>query len=128
MVAASPGSPPKPKSIYYAGQMVTTAQADMVWNNDGHTLWLRLERENLQIVEISCPGTDACQSRNGCVVQWFVRLYGFDCNIGACAPEEKLEICWALVGDPNYLEEAQLWFVPVKDEVFHAWMTSRLQT
>ena len=104
-----------------------TQTADMIWHNDGHSLWLRIDKTELQILEVSCPDTEdsKCKSKNGCVVKWFVKLYGFDCNIGSCAPEEHLEICWTLVGDPDTLELAQLWFVPVKDEVFYAWMTSR---
>jgi hypothetical protein len=104
-----------------------TQTADVIWHNDGHSLWLSIEKAELQILEVSCPDTEdaECKSKQGCVVQWFVKLYGLDCNIGTCAPEEHIEICWSLVGDPDMLDIAQLWFVPVKDEVFYAWMTSR---
>jgi len=103
--------------------------AEMIWNNDGHTLWLKIEKTELQIIEVKCPEAEdsTCASSSGCVVKWFVNLYGFDCNIGACPPEEHLEVCWALVGDQNNLDMAQLWFVPVKDEIFYAWMQSRVQ-
>lgn len=105
-------------------------QIDMKWHNDGHSLWLQIEKSELKILQISCPEVEGSEcmweSTNGCVVRWFLSLYGFECNIGACAPEEHLEICWALVGDKNMLDAAQLWFVPTKDEVFYAWMKSRL--
>lgn len=105
--------------------MNTTAQASMEWNNDGHTITLRINRSELEILETTCPGTEQCQSRTGCVVQHFIGRYGFECNIGACPPEEVMEICWALVGDDWDLDAAQLWFVPIKDEVFYAWMQTR---
>ena len=106
--------------------MVNATEADMIWHNDGHSLWLRINRADLEILEIKCPGGDECGSKNGCVVKWFIGIYGFDCNIGTSAPEEHLEICWALVGDADSVDTSQLWFVPVKDEVFYAWMTSRI--
>jgi hypothetical protein len=97
----------------------------MEWHNDGHSLTLQINRTELLILEINCPGGDECSTRHGCLVKYFVNRFGFECNIGVCVPEETLEICWALVGDPHDIDAAQLWFVPVKDEVFYAWMTSR---
>jgi len=102
------------------------AQHDMRWHNDGHTITMRINRSEIEIVEVSCPGGDECSSRSGCVVKYFVSRYGLECNIGACAPEEVMEICWALVGDDYDIDAAQLWFVPIKDEVFYAWMQSRV--
>lgn len=104
---------------------MTSSQFDLAWNNDGHTLTLQINKTDLDILQVNCPGDGPCITRHGCVVKYFVERYGFECNIGVCAPEETLEICWALVGDTYDLEVSQLWFVPVKDDVFYAWMSSR---
>lgn len=125
--------------------MPTITPDEVVWSNDGHTITLHINKEELEILDISCPHDlefmndieeeaikDAvvghpCMagSRVGCVVKYFVNLYGFECNIGSCAPEPVLEISWSLLGSVDDIDQAQLWFVPIKDEVFYAWMTQR---
>lgn len=116
--------------------MSTITPDEVVWSNDGHTITLHLDKENLEILQVTCPHDseqDESQdhpclsnSRVGCVVKYFVNLYGFECNIGSCAPEPVLEISWSLLGSIDDIDQAQLWFVPVKDEVFYAWMTQRI--
>ena len=127
--------------------MPTITPDEVVWSNDGHTIMLHINKENLEVLEVSCPhdpefrndidpdavDTDGdgyvkpCMegSRVGCVVKYFVNLYGLECNIGSCAPEPVLEISWCLQGSVDDIDLAQLWFVPIQDEVFYAWMTQR---
>jgi len=118
--------------------MVSTAVGDnleMEWHNDGHTIALSLNKSQVEIVEVICPSENggACESDSrsnlspdglGCIVQYFIRRFGVECNIGQCPPEETMEICWTLVGNKNDPDASQLWFVPVNDEVFYAWMSS----
>lgn len=100
---------------------------ELVWHNDGHVIHLMLQGPEVVIQEVSCPGDGECHLNDVCVVDYFTNRYGFECNIGSCAPSGQMEICWALAGSTDRdIDEAQLWFVPVDDEVFYAWMTSRI--
>ena len=88
-------------------------------------------KSELEVYDISCPHmnspTAPCHSgRHGCAVKYFIHRFGMDCNVGSCMASEMLEICWSLVGDLADLDESQLWFVPLNDEVFHSWMESRM--
>jgi hypothetical protein len=100
------------------------AVEDMVWHKDGHSLTLQISKENLVVLDVSCSG-GVCQHKVGCIVQWFVRRYGFDCNVGVCDPERVLEIAWMVAGDPDDVETCQVWFIPVKDEAFSAWLATQ---
>lgn len=33
-----------------------------------------------------------------------------------------MEISWTLVGDINNFDSCQLWFMPLNDEIFNAWI------
>jgi hypothetical protein len=104
---------------------------EQVWHNDKHKLSLRINKSELEIMQIICPeeGLHACTNRDGvCVVQHFIGLYGLDCNGGVCPAQEHLEICWTLIGDVNDVESSQLWFIPLADEVFQAWIVSNQET
>jgi antibiotic biosynthesis monooxygenase (ABM) superfamily enzyme len=48
-----------------------------------------------------------------------------ECNAGTCPPQEFLEICWTLVGDKKNVDASQVWFMPLADDVFAAWLTSQ---
>lgn len=101
---------------------------EMAWHNDGHVILLSINKSELEILQITCPHDDDdgdCHSDAGCIVNYFINRFGLDCNIGVCAPEPTLEICWALSGDRRDPEAAQLWFVPLNDDVFHAWLSTR---
>jgi len=103
-------------------------EIEQIWHNDHHRLSLRINRSELEILEIICPATepsaDCINSEGECVVEWFISRYGMDCNGGICMAEHDMEICWTLIGDRNNPEAGQLWFMPLKDEVFQAWLIS----
>ena len=101
---------------------------EMAWHNDGHVLLLSINKSELEVLQTTCPHDDddgPCHSDAGCIVQYFIHRFGLECNIGVCAPEPTLEICWALAGDRRDPDAAQLWFVPINDDVFYSWMASR---
>ncbi|MEO2158271.1 MAG: hypothetical protein ABGX31_02930 [bacterium] len=119
-----------PSFGYYGSVPTATAQDQVLWNNDGHTISLRLNKAELEIVAIVCPFPEGdeeapCRSKTGCVVKHFVNLYGMECNIGVCPPEPTMEISWCLQGDFSDIDTSQLWFVPTEDEVFYAWMSQK---
>lgn len=97
---------------------------EMVWHRDGHFIHLQLNKENLLITHVTCPGGE-CDHKGSCIVEWFIRRFGLDCNVGICPPEENLEIAWCLVGDENDLDLCQIWVIPVKDEAFSAWLVTQ---
>ncbi len=107
-----------------------TAEDEVLWNNDGHTIELRLNKAELNIIAVVCPHEEddseaPCRSSSGCVVKHFVHIYGLECNIGVCPPEPVMEISWCLQGNFGDIESSQLWFVPTDDEVFYAWMSQK---
>jgi hypothetical protein len=101
---------------------------EMLWHNDGHSIILSIKKSELEVLQTNCPHEEEdgpCYSDVGCIVQYFIHRFGMECNIGVCPPEPTLEICWALAGEPRDPDAAQLWFVPVNDEVFYAWMVTQ---
>jgi hypothetical protein len=103
---------------------------EMVWHNDNHAIHLRVNRSEVEIVQVDCPDEDSgsCQiDENGCVVRYFIDRFGFDCNAGSCPASEKIQICWTLGGNIRDIDACQLWFMPITDETFQAWVESRNQ-
>jgi|688.fasta_scaffold926380_2 hypothetical protein len=105
--------------------MAHNQEYEQTWHNDGHTLHLRINKSDLEIIDILCPheGASPCKNIMGdCIVTWFVNRFGMDCNGGLCPPSEFMEISWTLVGDINNFDSCQLWFMPLNDEIFNAWI------
>ncbi|CAB4155367.1 hypothetical protein UFOVP658_4 [uncultured Caudovirales phage] len=101
--------------------------SDQYWHNDGHKITLQINRAEIEVLHIECPGGESeCITEDyGCIVRWFIERFGMECNAGSCAPEEVLEICWTIVGNKRNIDAAQVWFMPMKDDVFAAWMISQ---
>lgn len=101
---------------------------EMVWHNDGHSITIQLQKHELVILEINCPAEDDmadCQhDRHGCLVEFFLRRFGFDCNVGIAFPKETMGIAWTLVGDRHDIDACQVWVIPVDDEAFAAWLVT----
>lgn len=100
----------------------------MIWHNDGHVIHLRINRSEAEVVQIDCPNKDggACIMENGdCAVEWLVYRFGLDCNAGSCPAAESIQICWTIAGDKRDIDACQLWFMPLSDETFQAWIISR---
>jgi hypothetical protein len=105
------------------------ALEELMWHNDGHEITLRIIKSEISVLEVFCPHSGnpegACQDQSyGCLVDWFLMRYGLECNVGSCAPEEKIKICWTLQGERRDIEACQVWFMPVTDDVFSAWLVS----
>jgi hypothetical protein len=103
------------------------ALEEMMWHNDGHKLILKLVKSEIEIESVYCPhGNEGeCFIQDyGCAVRWFADRFGMECNVGSCYVDKSLEICWTLVGSPRDIESCQVWFMPLADEVFSAWLIS----
>jgi hypothetical protein len=106
-------------------------EQEITWNKDGHSVSLRIEKNNLVISGVHCPHADAekkpCHlTEDGCAVKWFLLVYGLECNVGVVDPAPTIEIAWSLVGNPNEgLNACQVWVIPVEDEFFSAWVVTQ---
>ena len=101
----------------------------MKWHDDGHYLRLRIWKSELEITEIHCPHNNDGQCYDpvyGCIVEYFIGRFGLDCNAGTCLAIDKLDLCWTISGDRRIIDECQLWFMPKTDEIFVAWLESKL--
>lgn len=102
--------------------------SEQIWHNDGHEISLRINRADLEILTVFCPHevNDAqCKNKFGeCTVSSFILRYGMDCNAGVCDAHTPMKICWTLIGDKDSLDECQVWFMPIADHVFSAWLES----
>jgi hypothetical protein len=107
--------------------MVTTTE-EMVWYNDGHLVYLTINRSEVVISHIHCPGGEerACQKgRFECIVKYFLETYGLECNVGTCECAPSLELAWAAIGDFDDAEQCQVWVIPTSDEAFAAWLITQ---
>ena len=61
-------------------------EQEITWNNDGHSISLRLEKNLLVITGVHCPHLESeskpCHlTDDGCIVKWFLLVYGLECNV-----------------------------------------------
>ncbi len=102
-------------------------ELQQVWHNDGHKIELRINKAELEVLSTICPHEDDSPCKNiagDCVVTWFIDRFGMECNGGICPPAEFIEISWTTVGDINNFDSCQVWFMPLTDDIFSAWMIS----
>jgi hypothetical protein len=65
--------------------MIKVDDGEMLWHNDGHSISLRINKSDVEILEILCPTGRAGEchhERVGCVVKYFIGRFGLDCNFG----------------------------------------------
>lgn len=101
---------------------MNTITDTMVWHNDGHAMHLRLDKDQLSIIQVDCPGTEECQINSGCIVTWFLNRYGLECNVGIASPSAIMQIAWSISGDNSDPDLCQVWVIPIDDEAFAAWL------
>lgn len=103
-------------------------ETDIVWHDDGHVISVRINKSELEVTGIRCPGLpdSLCADEDyGCLVTHYVNRFGMECNAGVCPASENLEVCWTLIGDRRNLDLAQVWFIPKTDETFAAWLITK---
>jgi hypothetical protein len=99
-----------------------------VWRNDGHAIYLQLNRSELSIQITICPGGEDRECKVGkfdCIVEWFLDRYGLDCNVGVSEVASEMQIAWTMQGDTDDVDLCQVWVIPVQDEAFAAWLTTQ---
>jgi len=107
---------------------VESVEDTTVWHSDGHSIYMVLNRNELEIQVVSCPGHEARECQIGkfdCIVDWFLGRYGLDCNVGVCEISSTMEIAWSVQGDTDDIDTCQVWVIPVADEAFSAWLATQ---
>jgi len=105
---------------------VTDVNDAAVWHNDGHVMYLELNKAEVVVQAVVCPESTECKhERLGCLVQYFLNQFGLDCNVGVCSPSAEMVIAWMLVGDPYDIDACQVWVIPIEDEAFSAWLVTQ---
>ena len=70
--------------------------SELTWNDDGHSLGLRIEKTELVITEIFCPNSEdgaKCKLHSEeCIVRLFVQRFGLECNVGICSQRRKSKL------------------------------------
>jgi hypothetical protein len=99
-----------------------------VWHNDGHSIYMVLNRNEIEIQVVSCPGHENRECQIGkfdCIVDWFLDRFGLDCNVGVCELSSTMEIAWSVQGDVEDPDLCQVWIIPLADEAFSAWLATQ---
>jgi hypothetical protein len=99
-----------------------------VWHSDGHSIYMVLNRNELEIQVVSCPGHEGRECQIGkfdCIVDWFLDRYGLDCNVGVSEINSTMEIAWSVQGDTSDPDTCQVWVIPIADEAFSAWLATQ---
>ena len=107
---------------------VESVEDTTVWHSDGHSIYMVLNRNELEIQVVSCPGHEGRECQIGkfdCIVDWFLGRYGLDCNVGVCEISSTMEIAWSVQGDTDDIDTCQVWVIPVADEAFSAWLATQ---
>ena len=109
--------------------MGTAMNVDAVqWNDDGHRMWLELNRSEVRVIAVDCPGGDEikCLSpEHGCLVKHFVLRYGLECNVGTCSPSESMQVAWTFIGSLYDIDAGQVWVMPIDDPIWGAWASGQ---
>ncbi len=91
------------------------------WLEDGHSVVVVWDRDHVRIGAVNCPNADRVsfcnRQRSFCVVQKFVEVYGFDCNVGHTVINGPVEIAWVgIEGESDLDKEWQgVWIIPIDD-------------
>lgn len=111
--------------------MADGAGTEAVWHNDGHSISLTLNRAVLEVVANPCPfepdeERDCGHEDTRCVFEYYVNLFGEQCNYGISPARPQLDVAWAILGSGKFLDESELRFFPIEDEAFASFLEEKL--
>lgn len=101
---------------------------ELVWHDDGHQIYMRLEKSLVRVNPMDCPFEDSEEAFcyhmgvGGCAVRFFIQMYGLDVNVGVADPMSEMPISWAMQGDKVAIDQAQVWIIPNHDPQFAAFL------
>ena len=107
-----------------------TMSNEYVWHVDGHHLFLNINNDRLEVTAGPCPFGQSEEADcyhagiGGCVVAFFVNLYGLDCNVGVAPPHPTMEVAWSSEGSPWEIDLVEFVMIPTIDPQFVDWYES----
>ncbi len=110
---------------------MTTMELEAQWHNDGHKIAVQINIDRTHIVLDWCPNLDQedteCWSAeaDGCIVRWFIEVWGLDINVGTAPAAAIMEVAWSAQRGGD-LTSSQVWIIPIEDEAFSGWITEQL--
>ncbi len=111
---------------------MTTMELEAQWHNDGHQIAVRIDRDRVHVVLDYCPNLDQEDTEcwnaeaDGCIVRWFLEVYGLDINQGTAPAGPTMEIAWSAQRGAD-LTSSQVWIIPSNDEAFSGWLTDKME-
>lgn len=104
---------------------------ELVWHNDGHILTLTLSKETVRVGVLACPHGEKegspCyhQGTNGCIVKYFINMYGLEVNIGEVEASHHIEIAWSKEGSDWDIDLVNFVVMPLNDPTFKDWLEAQ---
>lgn len=112
--------------------MTDTLELEAQWHNDNHWIALVIRSDRVGVTLEFCPNGEKedaeCWSAeaDGCIVKWFVEMYGLDVNVGTVNAASTLKIAWSALRGAD-LTSSQVWIIPVDDEAFAGWIVEQME-
>lgn len=107
------------------------SQIEAVWHNDGHRVIVIIDAAEVQVSLEHCPfgGREGAECWNreadGCVVGYFLKIYGLECNLGLAPAAKFRDISWTFL-EKQDLSSSQVWIMPTEDEAFRTWIEEQM--
>lgn len=109
-----------------------SSQRELEWHNDGHRVIVLIDRSNVVVNLEYCPNggkpNTACWHKevDGCLVKYFVQMYGLEINEGMAPASLFRDISWTFIEGYD-LYTSQAFIIPNEDELFSEWVESQMK-
>lgn len=101
------------------------------WNVDGHRLVLNVTKSNVDVAPGICPhgavqGAPCYHAGvDGCVVNYFINVFGLETNTGTVPASPSIEIAWCSEGSEWDVDLVEFLMIPIEDPHFKDWLDSQ---
>lgn len=107
-------------------------ELELVWHNDGHFIELYLNKDDIKVLPLACPHGEKKESEcyhdgvEGCIVKYFVKMYGLETNMGTCDISPRIEIAWCSNGSQWDTDLVNFYMMPIDDPAFKEWLSTQI--
>lgn len=107
---------------------------ELDWHCDGHFISLYLDKSSVAVSSTVCPHGAVSSAEcfhvgiQGCMVNYFVTMYGLETNQGSCPASPTIEVAWASNGSEWDIDSTDFRMIPVADAAFNDWKTAVLSS
>ena len=107
-------------------------ETNLIWHPDGHAIDLLLNKEEIKVSSNVCPHGESVDADcyhegvSGCIVKYFINVYGLESNIGQADVAPRIEIAWSVTGSKWDPDLVTLYVIPVDDPTFAEWLSSQM--